>query len=86
MVEVDGRLKPACCTPAYEGAVINTDTDEVTTCEGSHAGHTGGGGGAHQLTCVCVDNWSTMLCGVVLCCPHAGQDHSDRHTHTALCE
>jgi hypothetical protein len=29
MVEVDKRLKPACCTPAYDGAVINTDTDEV---------------------------------------------------------
>lgn len=31
MVEVDGRLKPACCTPAWDGAVINTDTDEVRT-------------------------------------------------------
>jgi predicted molibdopterin-dependent oxidoreductase YjgC len=30
MVEVDKRLKPACCTPAYDGAVINTDTDEAS--------------------------------------------------------
>jgi len=29
MVEVDGRVKPACCTPAWDGAVINTDTEEV---------------------------------------------------------
>jgi hypothetical protein len=29
MVEVDGRIRPSCCTPAREGAVINTDTPEV---------------------------------------------------------
>ncbi|WIA24002.1 hypothetical protein OEZ85_013628 [Tetradesmus obliquus] len=29
LVEVDKRLKPACCTPAHEGAVINTDTEDV---------------------------------------------------------
>jgi predicted molibdopterin-dependent oxidoreductase YjgC len=29
MVEADGRIRPACCTPAWDGAVINTDTKEV---------------------------------------------------------
>ncbi len=30
MVDLDGRVRPACCTPAYEGAVVQTDTPEVS--------------------------------------------------------
>jgi hypothetical protein len=47
MVEADGRLKPACCTPAWEGAVINTDTDEVSMCVC--------GGGSYWGVCVSRD-------------------------------